>query len=300
MQTIIATDLAFPEGPVCEVDGTLYVVEIGAGCVRKIAPDGQLSIFAQPGGGPNGSARGPDGALYVTNNGGFSWHNGMPIGPAKDYETGRIERIDQNGNVQRLFTDCDGTHLKAPNDLVFDADGNFYFTDPIHRTPGVREPLDTPTKRLGSVYYASPDGSFIRKVASPLQHPNGLGITPDGKTLLVAETFARAVCAFPILGPGELGDRRPFGSLPNGYHPDGLCLDEEGYALVCGVMGGGIVVFDPRGKQVEVIACDDKIVTNVAFGGPQHTTLHITESGLGRVVTREWPRRGLVLFAAQT
>jgi gluconolactonase len=61
-------------------------------------------------------------------------------------------------------------------------------------------------------------------------------------------------------------------------------------------MGGGIVVFDPNGKVVEVIASADKMITNLAFGGPAHTTLYITESGLGRVVTREWPRKGLVLF----
>ncbi len=281
-------------------DGSLYITEIGAGQLRKIDADGQSSVFAKPGGGPNGAARGPDGALYVTNNGGFSWHNGLPVGPAADYETGRIERIDQTGAVQRLYTECDGTRLSAPNDLVFDAEGNFYFTDPIQRDPAVREPLNRPTSRPGQVYYASPDGSFIRRVAGPLQHPNGIGISPDGTTLLVAETFAAAVCAFPILGPGQLGQRRPFGSLPQGYHPDGFCLDEDGYALVCGVLGGGIVVFDPNGKQAEVLACEDRAVTNVAFGGPEYTTLYITESGLGRVVTRPWRRRGLVLFSDRT
>ena len=81
-ETIIATGLEFPEGPVCERDGTVYFVEIGGGRIRKIAPDGTLSVVAQQGGGPNGLAKGPDGALYVTNNGGFNWHNGMPIGPA--------------------------------------------------------------------------------------------------------------------------------------------------------------------------------------------------------------------------
>jgi gluconolactonase len=296
---VIATDLACPEGPVCDGDGSLYVTEIAGGCIRKIAADGTRSIFAQPGGGPNGAARGPDGALYVTNNGGFSWRNGLPIGPAQDYETDRIERIDQAGHVQPVYTECDGVGLSAPNDLVFDAEGNFYFTDPIHRSPGVREPLDTPTKRRGSVYYASPDGSFIQRVATPLQHPNGIGITPDGKTLLVAETFASSLCAFPILGPGAVGDKRPFGALPPGYHPDGFCLDEEGYVLVCGILGGGIVVFDPHGQPVAVIPCEDTVTTNIAFGGPNYTSLYRTESGLGRVVTREWPRRGLALFPEQ-
>ncbi|MBI3301989.1 MAG: SMP-30/gluconolactonase/LRE family protein, partial [Deltaproteobacteria bacterium] len=160
----------------------------------------------------------------------------------------------------------------------------------------VREPLNAPTKRQGNVYYASPDGTHIRRVVTNLQHPNGIGLTPDGKTLLVAETFAASLCAFPIRAPGELGERRPFGTLPAGYYPDGFCLDEEGYVLVCGVLGGGIVVFDPQGTQVEVIPCEDRVVTNVAFGGPNRSTLYITESGLGRVVTREWRRRGLELW----
>jgi gluconolactonase len=59
------------------------------------------------------------------------------------------------------------------------------------------------------------------------------------------------------------------------------------------------VVFDPQGKPVEVIPCEDKVTTNIAFGGPDYTTLYLTESGLGRVVTRAWPRRGLVLFPEQ-
>lgn len=298
-ETILATGLEFPEGPVCDRDGNLYLVEIRGGRVRKIAPNGTMTVFATPGGGPNGAAIGPDSALYITNNGGFSWHDGLPIGPALDYETGRIERIAVDGRVERIYTDCDNIPLSAPNDLVFDAGGNFYFTDPIHRNPQMREPLTVPTKRQGSVFYASPDGRCIRRVATNLQHPNGIGLTPDGKTLLVAETFAASLSAFPILAPGELGERRPFATLPAGFYPDGFCVDEEGYVLACGVLGGGIVVFDPKGTQVELIPCTDRVVTNVAFGGPNYSTLYITESGLGRVVTRAWSRRGLVLFTDQ-
>ena len=294
--TVIAIDLEFPEGPVYDLDGSVYFVEIRGRRVRKIAPDGTLSVFAKPGGGPNGAARGPDGALYVTNNGGFAWRKGLPIGPASDYETGRIERIDAQGNVERIYTSCDGVQLSAPNDLVFDAEGSFYFTDPIHRDPAIHESLNEPTKRKGSVYYASPDGKHIRRVATNLQHPNGIGLTPDGKTLLVAETFASALCAFPILAPGELDASQPFCSLPDGYHPDGFCLDEEGYVLVCGVLGGGVIVFDPNGKQVGLIPSEDKVVTNIAFGGLESKTLYITESELGRVVTMEWERRGLELL----
>ncbi|HXG21915.1 MAG TPA: SMP-30/gluconolactonase/LRE family protein [Methylomirabilota bacterium] len=295
-KTILATGLEFPEGPVCDQDGTVYVVEIRGGRIRKIEPNGATSIFAQTGGGPNGAARGPDGALYVTNNGGFAWRNGRPIGPAENYETARIERIDANGNVRRLYDSCDGVRLSAINDLVFDPADNFYFTDPIHRDPQRPERMDTPTYRQGNVYYASPDGTTIRRVATNLQHPNGIGLTPDGKTLLVAQTFAGDIIAFPILAPGELGEKRLFGKLPQGYYPDGFCLDEEGYVLVCGPMGGGIVVFDPTGNVVAVIPSEDKMVTNIAFGGPHYSTLYVTESGLGRVVAFEWKRKGLVLW----
>jgi gluconolactonase len=294
--TVIATGLEFPEGPVCDRDGTVYVVEIRGGCVRKIAPNGATSVFAQTGGGPNGAARGPDGALYITNNGGFSWRKERPIGPAEDYETARIERIDAHGHVQRLYDSCNDVPLSAVNDLVFDEIGNFYFTDPIHRDPQRPEPMGAPTYRQGNVYYASPDGTMIRRVATNLQHPNGIGLTPDGKTLLVAQTFAGDILAFPILAPGALGERRLFGKLPQGYYPDGFCLDEEGYVLVCGPMGGGIVEFDPAGNVVEVIPSEDKMVTNIAFGGPHYSTLYVTESGLGRVMTFEWKRKGLVLW----
>lgn len=294
--TILATGLEFPEGPVCDRDGSVYMVEIRGGRVRKIAPNGATSVFAQTGGGPNGAARGPDGALYVTNNGGFAWKNTRPVGPAADYETARIERIDAQGNVQRLYDSCDGIRLSAINDLVFDEQGNFYFTDPIHRDPQRPEPMGAPTYRQGHVFYASPDGKFIRRVATNLQHPNGIGLTPDGKTLLVAQTFASDLLAFPILSPGEVGEKRLFGRLPEGYFPDGFCLDEEGFVLVAAPMGGGIVVFDPQGAVVEVIPSEDKMVTNIAFGGPDFSTLYVTESGLGRVVTFEWKRKGLVLF----
>ncbi len=295
-ETLLASGFEFPEGPVCDPDGSVYVVEIRGERISRIAPDGSVSVVARPGGGPNGAARGPDGALYVTNNGGFAWRDGRPVGPATDYETARIERITADGHVQRLYDSCDGAHFSAVNDLVFDEVGNFYFTDPMHRDPHNPERMGTPTKRRGSVYYAAPDGSMVRRVVTDLQHPNGIGLTVDGKTLLVAQTFAGDLLAFPITAPGELGAPRLFGQLPQGYYPDGFCLDEEGYVLVAGPIGGGIVVFDSNGKLVETIQCADKMVTNCAFGGPNRSTLYVTESGLGQVVTFEWPRPGLVLW----
>src|SRR5579864_1009410 len=131
----IASGLRFPEGPVAMADGSLLVVEIAAGKITRVKPDGRKQTVANPGGGPNGLAIGPGGALYVCNNGSsFEFHRrgGLLIpghAPAR-HAGGRIERIDlSTGRVESLYTECDGARLIAPNDLVFDAIGGFWFTD---------------------------------------------------------------------------------------------------------------------------------------------------------------------------
>ncbi len=131
---ILASGLRFPEGPVALPDGSIALVEIARGTITRVAADGTVSMIARPGGGPNGLARGPDGALYLCNNGGFLWHDepGMlrPIGTPADYSGGRIERVDPvTGDVRLLYDRCGGHRLRGPNDIVFDKQGGFYFTD---------------------------------------------------------------------------------------------------------------------------------------------------------------------------
>ena len=114
-------------------DGSVLVVEIAAGTLTRVAPDGAKSVVARTGGGPNGAALGPDGNCTLANNGGFEWHREgghiRPIMQAKDYSGGRIERVDlHTGAVEVLYRACE-VPLKGPNDLVFDAHGGFYFSD---------------------------------------------------------------------------------------------------------------------------------------------------------------------------
>src|SRR5882757_9902314 len=133
--TTIATGLRFPEGPVAMPDGSVILVEIALGRITRVKMDGSKETVAEPGGGPNGLAIGPDGKLYCCNNGGFGWHeaNGFlaPHGTPADYSGGRIERIDiATGAVETLYRDGDfGCVLRGPNDIVFDAHGGFWFTD---------------------------------------------------------------------------------------------------------------------------------------------------------------------------
>lgn len=187
----LASGLWFPEGPVALADGTMLVVEIGAGTVTAIATDGSTRPLASVGGGPNGAAIGPDRALYVANNGGFLWTERagrrIPIDPATHtneppgFTGGWIERIDlATGEVTVLYKECDARPLRGPNDLVFDADGGMWFTD---HGKGRHDSVDR-----GGLFYAAADGSRIAQLAYPLLGPNGVGLSPEGDRVYVAET----------------------------------------------------------------------------------------------------------------
>ena len=104
---LIADGLKFPEGPIAMPDGSILLVEIARGTLTRITPDGKKEVVAEPGGGPNGAAIGPDGACYICNNGGFEWHDRggllFPGDIAKDYSGGRIERVDlKTGKVEKI------------------------------------------------------------------------------------------------------------------------------------------------------------------------------------------------------
>lgn len=297
--TLLADGLAFPEGPVVLPDGTLAIMEIAAGRVTHIGRDGRTSTIAETGGGPNGAALGPDGALFVCNNGGFSWSSDggwRPVGRAEDNSGGRIERIDlATGRAERLYESCDGRPLSAPNDMVFDADGGFYFTDHGHRSGRSLE--------FGAVYYARADGSAIREVAFPLVGPNGIGLSPDGRTLYVAETSSGRVWTYPVTAPGVLGKAdwpSPTGGdllcgLSGFRRYDSLAVEANGNIVVACLRIGGLDVVSPAGELVERVDTDDPYTTNICFGGADMQTAFVTLSSSGRLASRPWGRPGLQL-----
>ncbi len=198
---VVASGLRFPEGPVAMADGSVVLGEIGGAAVTRIAVDGTKSPIGDAGGGPNGLATGPDGALYVCNNGGNEYAQGgfLSTGPSRDYEGGYIQHIDpQTGATQILYRECNGHKLSAPNDIVFDRRGGFYFTD-----LGKRRARD---RDHGGLYYALPDGSKIVELVHPMLSPNGVGLSPDEKTLYVADTESSRLFAYDIISPGVLKD----------------------------------------------------------------------------------------------
>ena len=142
--TLIAAGLAFPEGPIALPDGSIVLVEIKAGRLTRIR-DGKTETIADLGGGPNGAAIGPDGQCYVCNNGGFEWieRNGKvyPGEQPTSYTGGSIQRVNlDTGSVETLYADCNGERLKGPNDIVFDAQGGFWFTDHGKKSPTGKRP----------------------------------------------------------------------------------------------------------------------------------------------------------------
>lgn len=292
-QRTVSTGFGFPEGPSLGPDGYLYVAEMGGARVSRVKLEsGEREEFAEVPGSLGATAFGPDGAIYVTNNGGLEFADGRPSGITEDNPGGSINRVDLDGNVTTLYSECDDFRLSGPNDLVFDAEGGFYFTDPMHGDMFA----DPPYWPLGHVFYATPDGSRIVKVATDYNLSNGIAITPDCKTLFVAETLTSKIWAHDIEAPGEIGERREYAQLPEGHFPDGFTLDSEGYIVCAAVGAGALIVFDPEGQQVDRIPTEDTDVTNVCFAGPDHSTLFATEGRAGRLIAFDWPRRGMVPF----
>ncbi|MFZ1293927.1 MAG: SMP-30/gluconolactonase/LRE family protein [Pseudomonadales bacterium] len=292
----VASGLLFPEGPIAMPDGSVLLVEIRRGTLSRVTPDGMVEVVAALGGGPNGAAIGPDGRCYVCNNGGFEWveaHGSFfPGHQPADYSGGRIEAVDlHTGKFEVLYTACDGVPLRGPNDIVFDRQGGFYFTD-LGKTR--EREMDR-----GAVYYATPDGASIREVLFPSLSPNGVGLSPDEDRLYVAETLTGRLMGYPITAPGQLGPIDPVQALVAGFESyqffDSLAVDAEGNVCVATLLNGGITIIPPDGRTPRHVPTGDMMTTNICFGGDDLRTAYITCSMTGRLVSCRWETPGLPL-----
>jgi gluconolactonase len=295
---LVAEGLLFPEGPMAMADGSVILTEIQGQRLSRITPDGKCETVAETGGGPNGAAIGPDGAIYVANNGGsfqFIDMGGLNVpGPTPPSHTGgAIQRVDlKTGAITTLYTACDGKPLVGPNDLVFDKQGGFWFTDHGCSTPDGR--------KFGALYYALTDGSKIVRARDHFVSPNGVGLSPDEKTVYMADTNLGRLWSFDIAEPGVLAPAAGFApgnvvcNLPGYQLLDSLAVEAGGKVCVATIINGGITAFDPKGST-EHFAVPDVIVTNICFGGADMRDAWITASGTGKLYKTRWPRPGLTL-----
>lgn len=325
--TVIASGLGYPEGPVAMADGSIVLVELDAGTLTRIAPDGTRSVIASLGGSPNGVAVGPDGRFYVCNSGGFNFlyftKDGvstnktvgaicLPTDQPKSYTGGSIQWVDgktgQFGTLYDTFKDertGETLPLKGPDDLVFDGTGGFWFTD-----WGKSRRRD---RDITGVFYAVADGSAIREVIFPLSSPNGIALSPDGTRLYVAETYTRRVLYWTLSAPGTLapGQMASAPGLLTAHPPrqgilDSMKVDVEGNVYVATMLPNGnnpwsngcITVISPAGEVIDVIDTAiantfEPLPSNLCFGGPDRKTAFMTWAGSGRLVSCRMQVAGL-------
>lgn len=296
---VVTDGLLFPEGPIACADGSVLLVEIERQTLTRVRPDGAIEIVAQLGGGPNGAAIGPDGAAYVVNNGGAfefpeGWRAEGKLGIPEDYRGGFIQRVDlATGKVETLYESCDGLPLNAPNDIVFDAQGDMWFT-----CFGF---ADGENRRLGGIYHARADGSKITRWRSEQISPNGIGLSPDGRTVYWVDSMLQRLWAMdldatgtPVPGHGHEAGRVVL-NLPGMQWFDSLAMEENGAVCAATLFNGGIKVIDPLTGAYEHVAVPDPITTNICFGGPDMRNAWITGSATGTLFKCRWPRPGLRL-----
>jgi gluconolactonase len=178
---------------------------------------------------------------------------------------------------------------------VFDAHGGCYFSD-----LGKSRARD---RDHGGLYYALADGSKIVEVAYPILTPNGVGLSPDGAVVYVAETETARLWAFDILAPGVVR-KQPFPSPHGGrlvaglggfQRFDSLAVDAHGNICVATLVTGAVTSIAPDGRIVRQVKMPDPVTTNICFGGPDLRTAYVTLSGTGKLVALDWPEAGLQL-----
>ena len=280
--TVLATDLEFPEGPVWLGPRRVAFTQIRGQCV-SLWDDGAVSLIARTGGGANGATLGPDGALYVANNGGLSLgHEGRWLAP--DGIPGRLQRVSLDGEVRDVATALPGTPPNRPNDLCFGPDGLLYYTDPHNWE-------DLANLGVGRVARSSLDGR-VELLADVPFFPNGIAFGPDDR-LYVAQSLAQTIL---VMDPTPGATPVEWAKLPAGY-PDGFCFDRTGRLYCAGSLGDVLVVFEPDGRVDRVIEIGGGTEpTNCCLGDG---VLYLTLSGAGQLVSLPIDAEPLPLYPAR-
>jgi len=258
---------SFLEGPVFDDHGNLYVTDIPFGRVFRIDAQGQWDLVAEYDGEPNGMKFLSEHELLIT-----------------DYKHGLVKLNVTNGQTEHWLPRRNTERFKGVNDLVFDSQGNLYFTD--QGQTGMHD-------ASGRVYRLTPDGR-LDALLTNVPSPNGVALSPDEKVLYVAVTRGNAVWRAPLMADGSVAKVGQFFTSYGPSGPDGLAVDAAGNLVVANPGLGYVWLLNARAEPVVVWRSPaGTSTTNIAYGGPDRQTLYCTESASGTILRMAMPQPGL-------
>jgi gluconolactonase len=277
--TTVAARTCLLEGPAFGGNGDLFFSDIIGNRIYLMTPDGALSIFRADSGRTNGNTFDAHGLLISC--------EGAEFGPGGRR---RLVRTDlKTGRVELLTERFQGKRYNSPNDVVVDTKGRIWFTDPFYGDDRTALEMDRE-----AVYRIESDGTVTRMLSQPeIERPNGLAITPDARTLYVVDSHTRPggnrkIWSFEVAEDGGLSGQRLVFDFGRGRGGDGMRLDERGNLWVAaGILlprhagetadvPAGVYVISAKGELLGRIPIPEDLCTNLAFGGPDRRTLHVT------------------------
>lgn len=246
---LFATGFTFPEGPVFNRDGDLYLVNFKDTVINKVSPAGEVSTVVDIGAPNNGAIFDRAGNLYIASSG-----------------LGAILMLDSAKNLKTVAATSDGDSLLGPNDMAWDNSGRLYFTDPKGSHEG---------NLIGGIHYIGDNGETHR-FAGGLAYPNGIAFNLDKTYLYVTETGFNRLLRYEVRADGTAGVRNVITEFPKGSIPDGMKLDVKGNLWVAVHSLGEIWRISPTGARLSTVKLPTKFVTNLVFGGPDMKTMYVT------------------------
>jgi gluconolactonase len=266
----VATGFIFAEGPVWRPEGVLWFSDVPGNVLRSVTPSGEVKVLIQNAGGiasappgsfvgPNGMIAGKDGAVLLC-----------------QHTNRRIVRVGQDLTMTPYLEKFEGHRFNSPNDLIYRSDGTLYFTDPPY---GLLKQDDDPAKELtfnGVFLYRN---GRLQAIIKDLIRPNGIALSPDEKTLYVANSDEkkRFWMRYDVAADGTVSNGRIFYDLAGAKEqgiPDGLKVDSQGNIYAAGPEG--VWVFSPNGTHLGTIQ-PGETVANCGWG-QDGKTLYITAS----------------------